>query len=109
MAAVRASGTTVLRNAASEPHVQDLARFLVSLGAAIDGIGSNTLTIEGRGGRALKPAAHTVGPDHIEIGSFIGLAARTGGAITIYGGRGDDQRAPVLAFRRLRVRPRAPG
>src|SRR6266700_3754543 len=68
MAAVRASGTTVLRNAASEPHVQDLARFLVALGAAIDGIGSNTLTIEG--GRPLKPAPHTVGPDHIEIGSL---------------------------------------
>src|SRR6266487_6977271 len=67
MAAVRAAGTTVLRNAASEPHVQDLARFLVALGAAIDGIGSNTLTVEG--GRPLKPAAHTVGPDHIEIGS----------------------------------------
>src|SRR3989454_11849419 len=87
MAAVRASGTTGLRNAASEPHVQDLARFLVSLGAAIDGIGSNTLTIEGRAGRALKPAAHTVGPDHIEIGSFIGLAAVTGGAVTIDRGR----------------------
>src|SRR5216117_4597620 len=79
MAAVRARGTTVLRNAASEPHVQDLARFLVSLGAAIDGIGSNTLTIDG--GRPLKAggAPHTVGPDHIEIGSFIGLAAVTGG------------------------------
>src|SRR6266478_4356691 len=87
MAAVRASGTTVLRNAASEPHVQDLARFLVSLGAAIDGIGSNTLTIEG--GRPLRPAPHTVGPDHIEIGSFIGLAAVTGGAVTIDGVRGD--------------------
>src|SRR6267142_2031059 len=60
MAAVRATGTTVLRNAASEPHVQDLARCLVSLGAAIEGIGSNTLTIEGR--PALTAAAHTVGP-----------------------------------------------
>src|SRR5213080_1460344 len=90
MAAVRAPGTTVLRNAASEPHVQDLAHFLVSLGAAIDGIGSNTLTIDG--GRPPKAggAPHTVGPDHIEIGSFIGLAAVTGGAITIDGVRGDD-------------------
>jgi len=79
MAAVRAPGTTVLRNAASEPHVQDLARFLVALGAAIEGIGSNTLTIEG--GKPLKAAPHTVGPDHIEIGSFIGLAAVTGGAV----------------------------
>ncbi len=101
MAAVLARGTTVLRNAASEPHVQDLARFLVSLGAAIDGIGSNTLTIEG--GRPLKAAPHTVGPDHIEIGSFIGLAAVTGGAITIDGVRGDDLRSPLLAFARPHV------
>src|SRR6266702_2998670 len=107
MAAVRAPGTTVLRNAASEPHVQDLARFLVSLGAAIDGIGSNTFTIEG--GRPLKAAAHTVGPDHIEIGSFIGLAAVTGGAITIDGVRGDDLRSTLLAFERLGVRPRLEG
>src|SRR5216117_1580354 len=107
MAAVRASGTTVLRNAASEPHVQDLARFLVSLGAAIDGIGSNTLTIEGR--PALTAAPHTVGPDHIEIGSFIGLAAVTGGAITIDGVRGDDLRSTLLAFERLGVRPRLEG
>src|SRR5207247_3069739 len=101
MAAVRASGTTVLRNAASEPHVQDLARFLVSLGAAIDGIGSNTLTIEGR--PALTAAPHTVGPDHIEIGSFIGLAAVTGGAITIDGVRGDDLRSTLLRSEERRV------
>src|SRR6266850_3006633 len=107
MAAVRASGTTVLRNAASEPHVQDLARFLVSLGAAIDGIGSNTLTIEGR--PALTAAPYTIGPDHIEIGSFIGLAAVTGGAITIDGVRGDDLRSTLLAFERLGVRPRLEG
>src|SRR6266853_2312446 len=107
MAAVRAPGTTVLRNAASEPHVQDLARFLVALGAKIDGIGSNTLTIEG--GRPLRPAPHTVGPDHIEVGSFIGLAAVTGGAITIDGVRGDDLRSTLLAFERLGVRPRLDG
>src|SRR6266576_5642633 len=107
MAAVRAPGTTVLRNAASEPHVQDLARFLVALGAAIDGIGSNTFTIEG--GRPLKPAAHTVGPDHIEIGSFIGLAAVTGGEVTIDGVRADDLRSTLPAFERLGVRPRLDG
>src|SRR5438552_13536501 len=107
MAAVRAPGTTVLRNAASEPHVQDLARFLVSLGAAIDAIGSNTSTIEGD--RPLTAAPHTVGPDHIEIGSFIGLAAVTGGAITIDGVRGDDLRSTILAFERLGVRPRLDG
>jgi len=107
MAAVQARGTTVLRNAASEPHVQDLARFLVAMGAGIDGIGTNTLTIEG--GRALKAAPHTIGPDHIEIGSFIGLAAVTGGALTIDGVRGDDLRSTLLAFERLGVRPRLDG
>ncbi len=107
MAAVSARGTTVLRNAASEPHVQDLARFLVALGAAIDGIGSNELTIEG--GRPLRGAAHTVGPDHIEVGSFIGLAAVTGGAVTIDGVRAEDLRSTLLAFERLGVRPRIDG
>src|SRR5262249_28854921 len=107
MAAVRARGTTVLRNAAAEPPVQDLARFLVAPGAAIGAIGSHTLTIDG--GRPLKAVAHTVGPDHIEIGSFIGLAAVTGGAITIDGVRGDDLRSTLLAFERLGVRPRLEG
>ena len=107
MAAVSARGTTVLRNAASEPHVQDLARFLTAMGAKIDGIGSNTLTIEG--GAALRAAPHTIGPDHIEIGSFIGLAAVTNGAITIDGVRGDDLRSTLLAFERLGVRPRLDG
>jgi UDP-N-acetylglucosamine 1-carboxyvinyltransferase len=107
MAAVSARGTTVLRNAASEPHVQDLARFLTAMGARIDGIGSNTLTIEG--GAALRAAPHTIGPDHIEIGSFIGLAAVTNGAVTIDGVRGDDLRSTLLAFERLGVRPRLDG
>ncbi|HTY06633.1 MAG TPA: UDP-N-acetylglucosamine 1-carboxyvinyltransferase [Gemmatimonadales bacterium] len=104
MAAASARGTTVLRNAASEPHVQDLARFLVSLGARIDGIGTNTMTVTGGG--PLKAARHTVGPDHIEIGSFIGLAAVTNGAVRIEGVRGDDLRATLMAFERLGVRPR---
>src|SRR6185437_12084513 len=86
MAAVSARGTTTLRNAACEPHVQDLARFLSDLGARIQGVGTNTLTIEGR--LPLAAAACSVGPDHIEIGSFIGLAAVTNGAITIDGVRG---------------------
>jgi len=94
-------------NAASEPHVQDLARFLVALGAKIDGIGSNTITIEGVA--VLHAAPHTIGPDHIEIGSFIGLAAVTNGAITIDGVRGDDLRSTLLAFERLGVRPRLDG
>ena len=107
MAAVAARGTTVLRNAASEPHVQDLARFLAGMGAKIDGIGSNTLTVDG--GTPLKGAPHTIGPDHIEIGSFIGLAAVTNGAVTIDGVRPDDLRSTLLAFERLGVRPRVDG
>jgi UDP-N-acetylglucosamine 1-carboxyvinyltransferase len=107
MAAVAARGTTVLRNAASEPHVQDLAHFLIALGATIDGIGSNALTVEG--GTALHAAPYTIGPDHIEIGSFIGLAAVTNGAVTIDGVRGDDLRSTLLAFERLGVRPRLDG
>src|SRR6266571_503175 len=107
MAAVAARGTTVLRNAASEPHVQDRARFLVGMGAKIDGIGSNTLTVDG--GTPLKGAPHTIGPDHIEIGSFIGLAAVTNGAVTIDGVRPDDLRSTLLAFERLGVRPRLDG
>src|SRR5213596_2725298 len=71
MAAVAAPGTTVLRNAACEPHVQDLARFLVACGADVDGIGTNTLTVDGGGKGRLRAAPYTVGPDHIEIGSFI--------------------------------------
>src|SRR5436189_5467252 len=104
MAAVAAPGTTVLRNAAGEPHVQDLARFLATLGAEVGGVGTNTLTVEG--GRPLKGAAFALGPDHIEIGSFIGLAAVTNGAITIDGVRGDDLRAILFGFERVGVRPR---
>ncbi len=107
MAAVLAHGTTVLRNAASEPHVQDLARFLVTLGGKIDGIGTNALTVEGS--TALRTAPYTIGPDHIEIGSFIGLAAVTNAAITIDGVRGDDLRSTLLGFERLGVRPRLDG
>jgi len=107
MAAVAASGTTVLRNAACEPHVQDLAHFLVACGAQIDGIGTNTVIVEG--GTRLGAAPYTLGPDYIEIGSFIGLAAVTNSAITIDGVRANDLRATLLAFERLGVRPRLEG
>ncbi|HSR15624.1 MAG TPA: UDP-N-acetylglucosamine 1-carboxyvinyltransferase [Gemmatimonadales bacterium] len=107
MAAVTARGRTVLRNAASEPHVQDLARALVAMGAQIEGIGSNTYVIEG--GRALHGASYEIGPDHIEIGSFIGLAAVTNGAVTIEGVRGDELRSILMGFDRLGVRPRLDG
>ncbi|MGH7673061.1 MAG: UDP-N-acetylglucosamine 1-carboxyvinyltransferase [Gemmatimonadales bacterium] len=111
MAAVLARGTTTLRNAASEPHVQDLARYLAALGARIDGVGTNALTIEGSAGTPLRsaPAPYAIGPDHIEIGSFIGLAAVTNGAITIEGVRSDDLQSTLLAFERLGVRPRLDG
>src|SRR6266699_6689921 len=109
MAAVAAPGTTVLRNAAGEPHVQDLARFLVACGAEVDGIGTNTITVDGGGKGRLRAAPYTVGPDHIEIGSFIGLAAVTNGAVTIDGVRADDLRSTLLAFERLGVHPRLDG
>ncbi len=109
MAAALARGRTVIRNAASEPHVQDLARVLVGLGAEIEGIGTNALTIEGRGGRLLSGGRFTLGPDHIEIGSFVGLAAVTNSALTIDGVRADDLRATLLGFERLGVVPRVDG
>lgn len=107
MAAVMASGRTVLRNAAAEPHVQDTARLLVAMGASIEGIGSNTYVIEG--GKPLGGAEFTIGPDHIEIGSFIGLAAVTDGQLTIEGVRGDDLRSTLLGFQRLGIAPRLDG
>jgi UDP-N-acetylglucosamine 1-carboxyvinyltransferase len=107
MAAVMAKGRTILRNAACEPHVQDLARALVAMGAEISGIGSNIYTIEG--GRPLTGTTYTIGPDHIEIGSFIGLAAVTNGDVTIEPVRSEDLRSTILGFERLGIRPRVEG
>jgi len=107
MAAVMAKGRTVLRNAACEPHVQDLARALVAMGAQIEGIGSNIYAIEG--GRPLTGASYAIGPDHIEIGSFIGLAAVTNGEVVIDPVRPDDLRSTLLGFERLGIRPRVEG
>lgn len=107
MASVAAKGRTVLRNAAAEPHVQDVARLLVAMGASIEGIGTNVYTIDG--GLPLKGCRYAIGPDHIEIASFIGLAAVTNGAIEIDGVRGDDLRSTLLGFERLGVRPRLDG
>lgn len=81
MAAVLAKGTTILRNAASEPHVQDLCHMLNQLGARIEGIGSNVLTIHGVD--RLSGGEFTIGPDHIEVGSYIALAAMTRGELRI--------------------------
>jgi UDP-N-acetylglucosamine 1-carboxyvinyltransferase len=102
VAAVAAKGITVLRNAASEPHVQDLANFLVALGARIDGIGSNVYTIHG--GRPLGGATHTIGPDHIEVGSFIGLAAVTRSELRIERAGLEHLRSTRMGFERLGIR-----
>jgi UDP-N-acetylglucosamine 1-carboxyvinyltransferase len=83
MVAALTPGETVIGNAACEPHVQDLCRFLASLGARIQGIESNVLRIEGV--QSLSGGDWEIGPDHIEVGSFIGLAAITGGDVTIDG------------------------
>jgi UDP-N-acetylglucosamine 1-carboxyvinyltransferase len=101
MAAVAATGTTILRNAASEPHVQDLAHFLVALGASIEGIGTNTITITGD--RPLHGARHAIGPDHIEVGSFIGLAAVTGSPLRIIDAGVEHLRSTLLGFARLGI------
>jgi UDP-N-acetylglucosamine 1-carboxyvinyltransferase len=81
MAACLAQGETTIRNAASEPHVQELCHLLNGMGAQIEGIGSNVLTIQGR--ECLHGGEWTIGPDFMEVGSFIGLAAVTGGEIRI--------------------------
>jgi UDP-N-acetylglucosamine 1-carboxyvinyltransferase len=99
MAAALTPGSTVIHNAASEPHVQDLARLLMQMGARIEGIGSNLMIIHGQ--EELGGADYAIGPDHIEIGSFIALAACTGGELRIRDCALDDLRMTKLAFDRL--------
>ncbi len=101
MAAVGAKGTTTLRNAACEPHVQGLCRMLGRMGAQIDGVGTNILKI--KGAKGLWGCEHTIGPDYLEIGSFAGLAAVTGGEVTIEGVVPDDLRMIRLVFNKLGV------
>ena len=101
MAAVVGGGTTRILNAASEPHVQGLCHFLGGLGARIGGIGTNQLTIEGV--PELRPGRHRIGPDHIEIGSFVALAAMTGGELRIRDVVPGDLRMIRLAYQRLGV------
>ena len=102
MAASLAKGTTVLRNAASEPHVQDLCRMLTTMGAHIEGIGTNVLTITGR--QALAGGEAAIGPDYIEVGSFIALAAAAGGALLIRGARPLEHQVTATAYGKLGVR-----
>ena len=102
MAAALTRGPTVIRNAASEPHVQDLARMLEQMGAAIDGIGSNVMTVHGTA--ALRGCTHTIAPDHIEIGSFMALAGVTGGELVVKDTRPEDLRMVRMVFERLGLR-----
>lgn len=105
MAASLAEGKTILRNAASEPHIQDLCHLLVRMGCPIEGIGSNTLTIHGQA--QLKGAEYTVGPDYMEIGSYIGLGAITAGELRISGIIPEHLRMMEMVFvDRLGVRMR---
>ncbi|MDR2630037.1 MAG: UDP-N-acetylglucosamine 1-carboxyvinyltransferase [Spirochaetaceae bacterium] len=101
MAAVLAQGETILTNAASEPHVQDLCRMLTSMGADITGIGSNILTI--RGVPKLSGCEFEIGVDFMEVGSFIGLAAVTRGELFIEGPVIQDLRPAKTAFGKLGI------
>jgi UDP-N-acetylglucosamine 1-carboxyvinyltransferase len=99
MAATLTPGVTTIRNAASEPHVQDLARLLVAMGAPIDGIGSNVLVVHGRD--RLGGARHVIAPDHIEVASFMALAAVTGGELRIRDTVPADLEMIRMVFERL--------
>ncbi len=103
MAAALAHGTTILRNAASEPHVQDVCNLLVKMGCHIEGIGSNTLIVHGQ--KSLRGADLTISPDFIEVGSYIGLGAITPGELRIQGVLPEHMRMMEMVFRdRLGVR-----
>lgn len=101
MAAVLAEGHTEITNAASEPHIQDLCNMLNSMGAKISGIGSNILQIDGV--KNLHGCEFEIGPDFMEIGSFIGLAVATRGSITITGVREKDMRPLKISYGKLGI------
>ncbi|HSS33677.1 MAG TPA: UDP-N-acetylglucosamine 1-carboxyvinyltransferase [Solirubrobacterales bacterium] len=102
MAAALTPGATQISNAASEPHVQDLARLLTKMGARVDGIGSNVMIVNGRD--KLAGAEHRISPDHIEVGSFMALAAATGGEVRIRDVVPSDLTMTRRQFRRLGLR-----
>jgi UDP-N-acetylglucosamine 1-carboxyvinyltransferase len=99
LAAALTPGVTTIGNAACEPHVQDLARLLTKMGARVEGIGSNVLTVNGV--PELHGCEHTIGPDHIEIGSFMAIAGVTGGELRIKDTVPDDLRMVRLVFQRI--------
>jgi len=102
MAAVLAKGRTTIYNAACEPYIQQLCKMLVSMGARIEGIGSNLLFIDGVAG--LKGCIHTILPDMIEIGSFIGMAAMTESEITIKNVSWENLGIIPDSFRRIGIK-----
>jgi UDP-N-acetylglucosamine 1-carboxyvinyltransferase len=99
LAAALTPGVSTIGNAACEPHVQDLARLLTKMGARVEGIGSNVLTVNGTD--SLHGCEHTIGPDHIEIGSFMAIAGVTGGELRIKDTKPEDLRMVRLVFQRL--------
>jgi UDP-N-acetylglucosamine 1-carboxyvinyltransferase len=99
LAAALTEGPTTIANAACEPHVQDLARLLCKMGARVDGIGSNVMTVHGQA--TLSGAEHDICPDHIEIASFMALAAATSGQLTIRGVVTEDLEGIRRHFRRI--------
>jgi UDP-N-acetylglucosamine 1-carboxyvinyltransferase len=101
MGATLARGTTIIRNAACEPHVQDLCRLLCRLGAQIEGVGSNTLTIHGV--ERLRGGEYAIGPDYMEVGSYIALAAVTRSELLIKDAAPEHLRMVGLVFERLGV------
>ncbi len=101
MAAALAKGTTIIRNAASEPHVQDLCNLLISMGAQIDGVGTNRLIIQGVD--RLHGTDFRLGADYLEVGSFIGAAAVTGGQVRIQHADPQHMEMIELTFRRIGV------
>jgi UDP-N-acetylglucosamine 1-carboxyvinyltransferase len=106
-AASLAKGTTILRNAACEPHVQGLCRMLSEMGAILDGIGSNVLRIQGVD--RLHGVRHRVGPDYLEVGSFISLAAVTGGQLVVKDVKHEDLRMILHVYEKLGIRTVAQG
>lgn len=100
-AAVAARGSTILRNCASEPHVQDLAHFLIAMGAEIEGVGTNCMTIHGD--RSLNGTSHRICPDHIEVASFVGLAAVTRSELRIRDAGVTHLRSTLMGFERLGI------
>jgi UDP-N-acetylglucosamine 1-carboxyvinyltransferase len=107
LAAALTPGPTTIGNAACEPHVQDLARILVKMGAKVDGIGSNVMTVHGRD--RLGGAEHVIRPDHIEVASFMALAAATGGELRVREAEPDDVLAIRRHFRRVGLNSRVEG